>query len=50
MKFIGSWESKYFGFVYKDMAYYVGWNHPTCRDWGYTEDWYDGPIHRFSFT
>ena len=48
MKLIGSWDAKYFGFVYKGMAYYVGWNHPTCRDWGYTEDWYDGPIHRFS--
>lgn len=48
MKFIGDWKSKYFGIKIKDIVYYIGWNHPTCRDWGYTDEWYDGPIKRFS--
>ena len=48
MKFIGSWECKYIGIVYNKMAYYFAWNHPDCRDFGYTEDYYDGPIKRIS--
>ena len=47
MKLIGSWKAKYIGFEANMMAYYVGWTHPEVRHWGYEQDYYDGPIHRF---
>ena len=35
MKLIGSWKDKYFGYVYKDYAYYIFWQHPDVRRFGY---------------
>ena len=48
MKLVASWKHKYFGFKLKNkMIYYVNWTLPDCREWGYIEDWYDGPLKRF---
>jgi len=48
MKIIGSWKHKYIGIQFKSgMCYYVNWTHPTCREWGFKEDWHDGPMKRF---
>lgn len=48
MKIVSSWSSKYIGIEHKRMVYYFCWNHKDHRNWGYTEDYYDGPIKRFS--
>lgn len=47
MKLIGSWDAKYIGIHYKDIAYYLAWTHPEFRFWFYLEDYYDGPIKQF---
>lgn len=49
MKFIGSWESKYFGIEHKKTAYYIAYqNYPEHRFFGYNYEWYDGPIRTWS--
>jgi len=48
MKFIGSWKDKYIGIQRKSgMCYYFYWVHPDYRSFGYSEDYYDGPIKSF---
>ena len=49
MKFIGSWDAKYFGVEIKKTAYYIAYQpHKDCRFWGYRDEWYDGPIRTWS--
>lgn len=48
MKFIGDWESKYFGIKIKNMVYYFAWNHLHCRDWGWSVEHFNGTYKRFS--
>jgi hypothetical protein len=48
MKLIGSWKCKYIGFTHKGIAYYVCiQEYPEYRHFGYIQDFYDAPIHRF---
>ena len=44
MKLIGDWKGKYLGYTYKGYAYYIFWQHPDVRRFGYFEEWHDGPI------
>ncbi len=47
IKFVGDWKSKYFGIKTKNWMYYIGLTSPGDRVWGYSEDYYDGPIYMF---
>ena len=50
MKFIGSWKNKYFGIeTSKRRQYYIAYqSYPEHRFFGYTDEWYDGPIKTYS--
>ena len=50
MKFIGSWQSKYFGIeTSKGKAYYIAYQpHKDYRFFGYRDEWHDGPIRTWS--
>lgn len=47
IRLIGSWKWLYVGFNINKQSYYVCWLNKNPPEWGYVEDYYDGPIKSF---
>ena len=48
IKLIKSWKHKYIGLNINNYSYYIAWRPSEVSCWGYSEDWYDGPLYEFS--